>query len=330
MPEPVPAPRRALVLSDGAAGNENQALALAHALAAEADIVRLQPRWPWRAVAPRLLPAAEHAFGAPFIRHLRAPWPDLAIGCGRQAALATRLIHRASTGACRSVQILDPRIDPRHFDLVIAPRHDGLHGRNVVTTLGGLNAIDGVWLERARAAFPRFATLPAPCWTLLLGGPTRALQLDRAYWDGLVAILRPRLLQQGASLLVTSSRRTPDWLRAAARTDLADIPGMQWHGPQDGPNPYPGMLAHADAIVATPDSVNMLSEAAATDVPLWSHTPVPVRGKVGNFVAALHESGRLRLLGEPDFTVPIFPLRETARVAEEIRARWGWHQGTFE
>src|SRR5690606_32833239 len=116
------------VLSDGAAGNEKQALALAHALGFRPRVFTLATRAPWRWFAPRLLPGARHAFGVEFSNALNGPWPPLAIGCGRQAALATRCIRRESNGAVRTVQILDPRIDPAHFDLVIAPRHDGLTG----------------------------------------------------------------------------------------------------------------------------------------------------------------------------------------------------------
>lgn len=317
-------PRRALVLSDGAAGNENQALALAGALAPQADILRLDARAPWRWVAPRRWPGSTHAFGPEFAARLRAPWPDIAIGCGRQAALATRLLRETSGGACRVVQILDPRIDAAHFDLIVAPEHDGLHAVNVIAARGGLNAIDDAWLERARAAFPGLAALPAPRYALLLGGPTRALALDRAYWESLVVTLSARLRREGASLMLTSSRRTPGWLRTAARDAFADIPNHQWHGESDGLNPYAGFLAWADAVAVTPDSVNMLSEAAATRVPLWSHAPQPLRGKVGRFVAALHASGRLRFLGEPASDDPVAPLRETARVAQEIARRFGW------
>ncbi len=325
MPGP---PRRALVLSDGAAGNQNQALALAGALASEVETLGLDARAPWRWLAPHRLPGSASAFGPAFAARLRAPWPDVAIGCGRQAALATRLLREAGDGACRVVQILDPRIDPAHFDIVVAPEHDGLHAANAIATRGGLNAIDDAWLERSRAAFPELAALPAPRYALLLGGPTRALALDRAWWEGLAATLSARLRAEGASLMLTSSRRTPGWLRAAARDAFAGVPGRQWHGAADGPNPYAGFLAWADAVVATPDSVNMLSEAAATRVPLWSHAPRPLRGKVGNFVAALHASGRLRFLDEPASADPIIPLRETARVAREIRRRFGWDRET--
>lgn len=317
-------PRRALVLSDGAAGNENQALALASALTSQVETMRLESRAPWRWCAPHRLPGATHAFGTAFAARLHAPWPDVVVGCGRQAALATRLMREASAGACAAVQILDPRIDPAHFDVVVAPEHDGLRAANVITTRGGLNRIDDLWLQRARGAFPELAALPSPRYALLLGGPTRALALDRAYWESLVADLSARLHDEGASLMLTSSRRTPEGLRTLARDAFADVPNRQWHGDADGPNPYAGFLAWADALVVTPDSVNMLSEAAATRVPLWSYAPQKLRGKVGHFVAALHASGRLRFLGEPASEDAITPLRETTRVAWEISRRLGW------
>ena len=317
-------PSRVLALSDGHAGNAHQAQALAMALSSTVDTPCLRPRTPWRWFAPWRLPGATHALGAEFSRLLRAPWPELAIGCGRQAALATRLLREASKGHCRAVQILDPRIDTGHYDLVIAPAHDALRGANVIHTVGSLNAIDDAWLAQARDRFADFGRLPAPRYALLLGGPTAAARLDPAYWSALLAEIKPRLVQEGASLMLTSSRRTPEWLRQAARTAFAAVPGVQWHGTGHGPNPYPGFLAWADVIVATPDSVNLLSEAAATRAPVWTFVHQPIGGKVGRFVQALCESGRLRRLGVDTATTPIVPLRETAAVAAQIRAGLNW------
>ncbi len=324
MPEIARVPR-VLALSDGHAGNENQAMALAAALSTSVASVRLDPRAPWRWFAPRRLAGASHAFGEDFAAHLHPPWPELAIGCGRQAALATRLLRTASSGACKVVQILDPRLASRHWDFVVAPRHDALAGSNVITTLGALHPIDDTWLEAARTHFVELATLPQPRWLLLLGGPTRSFVLDRDYWQALATALRTHLADSGGSLMLSSSRRSPDWLRMAAREAFAGLPGRQWHGPQDGPNPYAGFLAHAERIVVTPDSVNLLSEAAATRVPVWTFAPTPATGKVGRFVAALHASGRIGELGASAPAASVEPLRETARVAAEIRSRLGWN-----
>lgn len=315
--------RRAWVLSDGAAGNENQARALAERLAARIETFRLETRPPWRWLAPRRLPGSMSAFGSQFAARLHAPWPDLAIGCGRQAALATRLLREASAGACRTVQILDPRIGLHHFDLVVAPRHDRLHGENLIATLGGLNPVDDPWLAQARTRFATLQALPAPRVALLLGGPTRGFALDRDDWERLVASLTRLLAGQG-SLMVSSSRRTPAWLRDAARGAFGTVPNRQWHGAEDGENPYPGFLAWADAIVVSPDSVNMLSEAAATRVPVYTFDAHRVRGKVGDFVRGLCDAGRLQELGETLDSTRIEPLRETDRVATLVASRFGW------
>ncbi|WP_198528668.1 ELM1/GtrOC1 family putative glycosyltransferase, partial [Xanthomonas arboricola] len=101
-------------VSDGRAGNARQAEALAQALhSAPVTALHLQARAPWRWAAPRLLPGAQAAFGSGFARQLQQP-PALAIGCGRQAALATRLLRARGS---QVVQLLDPRLDPRHWDL---------------------------------------------------------------------------------------------------------------------------------------------------------------------------------------------------------------------
>lgn len=307
------------VLSDGAAGNEKQALALATALGFTPRVFRLSSRAPWRWVAPRMLPGARHAFGGTFSSALDGPWPQLAIGCGRQAALATRCIRHASHGAVRTVQILDPRINPAHFDLVIAPRHDGLAGSNVVQTLGALNAINDGFLADARERFASMQALPAPRTMLLLGGPTRAWALDRDGWSAMSTALENLVRRESGSLNFVASRRTPQWLRDAARTRFAALPGRRWIDPADGDNPYDGLLAWADRLVVTPDSVNMLSEAAATTAPLFAWQPRTVRGKLSGLIAELMQRDRLRALDEEAAIWPAQPLREMPQVLERVR-----------
>jgi mitochondrial fission protein ELM1 len=312
------APGSTWVLSDGAAGNENQARALASALGATPEVFRLRTRAPWRWFAPRWVPANLHAYSI----DAAAPWPALAIGCGRQAALALRTLKRLSPST-RTVQILDPRIDPSAFDLIIAPAHDRLAGPNVIATRGAVHGVDASWLARARVEFAPLGALPGPRTSLLLGGSTGALHLDRKYWRGLAAKLGHWLTRDGGSLLVTTSRRSPDWLREAARAEFSAVPGVQWHGPDDGPNPYAGLLAWADRIVVTPDSVNLLSEACATGVPVLCHFEKPLRGKLAHFYRDLLEAGRVRPMKLDYQAWEVQPLREIEAVAARARAHLG-------
>lgn len=312
MPHP---PRTAWVISDGAAGNERQALALASALGVPARVLTLPLRAPWAWLAPRRIPGGRLALAPRDRAGFEAPWPDVAIGCGRASALLTRMLRELSRGNCYCVQILDPRIDPRHWDAVVAPRHDQLQGANVIATLGSLNPIDDAWLASGREAFPGFGALPAPRVALLVGGPRRGIEFNAA--------LSQRLLDaalgvaQGGSVLATTSRRTPPEFAARLRDALAAHPGVFWNG--TGTNPYPGLLGWADRIVVTPDSVNMLSEACAAGVPVHTATTAPLPEKIARFHAALRERG---LLTEPD-AVPtnLPPLRETRAIAAELRQR---------
>lgn len=308
-----------LALSDGRAGNARQARALAQALADAAGELVLQPRAPWRWLAPRRLPGDGGAFGPGFAAALTAP-PALAVGCGRQAALATRILGARGT---RVVQVLDPRLPTRLWDLVVAPAHDGLHGDNVITLAGSLHPVDDAWLAHGRAAFPDIATLPSPRIVVLLGGPSAHAGFGIADFEALMSATGAMAAREGGSLLVTASRRTPATVRNALRARPCPCPTLAWGDDGDGANPYAGMLAWADRIACSADSVNMLSEACATRVPVLVQRPEAVRGRPRGFIDDLLARGRIRPLGSGVEDFDARPLRETARVAAEVRARLG-------
>ena len=311
------------VITNGAAGNENQALALAHALDfKEPRVLRLRLRAPWRWLAPTgprdvrsALPTGQRSILSP-------PWPTLAIGCGRTGALATLGLKRLSGGATHVVQILDPRRHRDQFDALIVPEHDRLSADNVITCLGALNAVDDDWLARGRTLFPRFADLPSPRTAVLFGGPIRGFPFDRRYMNDLFWRLARWHERDGGSFLATGSRRTPPALAKELRTFFSNYPGIFWgNEDDDGGNPYPGLLSWADRIVVTTDSANLLSEACATGVPVVAHMPQPVPGKLGTLAKSLIATNRLRVL-EYDFTPWSYtPLRELDRVASMIKLR---------
>lgn len=306
-----------LALHDGRAGNARQALALAQVLDVDAKEWTLEPQSPWRRFAPLLLPGAARAFGSEFTPYLNTP-PRLAIGCGRQAALATRLLRQRGSQA---VQILDPRIDARHWDAVVVPEHDALRGSNVITTLGSLHPVDDDFLLRAIAGFPELALLPTPHTVLLVGGPSRHVELSDAAFAKLLIQLTTRAQAEGGSFSAIASRRTPPAWRHAIGTLPPNPPGLRWRDNHDGSNPYAGLLACADRLVCTPDSVNMLSEAAATHAPVFVWSPDAVQGRPHAFIDTLLERGRIHPFDDTlaPFRAP--PLRETTRVAELLRTR---------
>jgi mitochondrial fission protein ELM1 len=313
------------VITDGAAGNQRQALALADLLDMPVRHLQLEPCPPWSWLSPRLTLGARLALSTTQRHQFAPPWPAVAIGCGRASALYTRVLRSLSGGCTYTVQILDPRIAPSHWDAVIAPQHDGLSGANVITPLGSLNPVDKAWLLDGREADPAFEALPRPRVGVLLGGPRKGVPFDATYVERLCAELLARQRIEGGSLMILASRRTPVELVTIVRQRLVNAPGLVWSGQDDGSNPYPGVLGWADRLVVTPDSVNMLSEACAVGCPVHTLVVAPLPEKLERFHQALRSAGRLHPL-DAIAAPPAQPLRETAAIAETLRGRIAMRQ----
>jgi len=308
-------------ITDGRAGNVRQAVALATALklGVHRPLV-LVPRAPWKWAAPRWLPGMAGGYGEAFAS-LTAQPPQLVVGCGRQAAGALRELRRRGS---KVVQILDPRLGTRHWDLLVVPEHDRLRGSNVLTLLGSLNPVDDDWLAVGRAAFAGFGELPGPRTALLVGGPTPHAPWHEPDMVKVFQQLADQLRAEGGSLLATTSRRTPPALVGVLRSAFADVPHVIWGDGGDGVNPYAGLLGWADRVVVSPDSVNLLSEACGTRLPVAVALEQQAQGRMVQFQQALRARGRLQERWLDWSCVgPIEPLRETGRVAAQVREALG-------
>lgn len=312
------------VLHDGRAGHRRQALALVEALGLDHVEWSLTASGFARWHAPYLLPGSERAFGTEFGQALQDERPSLVIGCGRLAALASRCARQLGA---RAVQILDPRLSSRHWDWLVIPEHDRHRGDNIITSFGSLHPVDQPWLARARAAHPVLLALPSPRNLVLLGGPSPAVRFDRGAFEVLASKLEYLLAREGGSLMLSGSRRTPPELVAQARERWREVPGLRWFDAGDGDNPYAGMLAAAERIIVSPDSVNMISEACATAVPVYVAEPARASGRVGRYLDDLRKRGRIREQQRLLAPFDARPLIDTPRVAALLREKLGlWNE----
>ncbi|HYC04309.1 MAG TPA: mitochondrial fission ELM1 family protein [Azospirillaceae bacterium] len=253
------------VMSDGKAGMENQCLGLAEAVGAAPVVKRIALRSPWRQTTP-YLPVLLPASLAPGSDPLAAPWPDLLITSGRQAVGLALAIKRKSGGRTFCVHIQNPGVPFSWFDLVLIPRHDHKRGANVVPTRGAIHRVTKARLDDAAARFASsLAHLPRPRAAVLVGGDNGVYRLTPAITAELADRLAA-LARSGVGLMVTPSRRTGAANEAILREKLAGLPAVLWDG--TGENPYFAYLGLADAVLCTPDSVSMVSEAASTGKPV--------------------------------------------------------------
>lgn len=307
---------RVWVVTDGRAGIENQALGLAEAIARRAptEIVRkrVELRTPWSWLPASLVPAPRQALSIGSDA-LAPPWPDIWIGCGRASlpfSMGVRLWSHAHT---LTVQLQDPRMNPREFDLVIPPHHDELEGANVFPIIGACHRVTPERVAEAAQRYPQdLSALPPPTIALLIGGKSKRQDISP---ETARRISREVSALDG-SLLVTLSRRTSAKARAVFQRELRPFTRLYFDG--DGENPYFAMLGAADIILVTADSANMAVEAAATGKPVLV---VPVDGDPGKMLRlhrALYERGAARPFGGRLENWRPEPLRETDRAAAEV------------
>jgi mitochondrial fission protein ELM1 len=303
---------------DGKIGMANQVIGLAEALGLPFREKRLVIRAPWRHLAPMLWLQPLRAL-APEGDRLAPPWPEVLIACGRLATAPARAAKRASGGRIFWVQVQDPRFARDEIDLMVVPSHDPARGDNVFSTLGAVHRVTPALLaEGARRCAPLLAELPRPLVAVLLGGDNRVYRLARArlaaFADELAALARA-----GYGIAITPSRRTGEENVALLRERLAGLPHFLWDG--SGDNPYFGLLGLADAVLATADSVSMVSEAAATGKPVHIVDLEGGSEKFARFHGAMRAAGITRPFTGAIESWRYTPPADTGRAAAEIRRR---------
>ncbi len=245
---------------------ENQCLGLAEALGVTPIVKRIKLRSPWRQLSPYLRLGKRFAFSDAGDA-INPPWPDLLITTGRQSVPAALRVRNASGRRTLCVHIQDPVLDPSRFDLVVVPRHDDMTGPNVMTTRGALHRVSPAMLAAEAGKFQaQFAHLPRPWVAVLIGGTNAVYQFTPREMQPLAEQLAALARSMPASLLVTPSRRTGAANMEVLQNAIKDTPHFIW---QSGSNPYYAMLALADTIIVTCDSVNMVSEACTTGKPVY-------------------------------------------------------------
>ena len=264
MSQPMP---RALILTDGKAGHENQSRAFARALGCEFDLatvvmgkgakfmtywldfclgtLRMMP--PWKG-------AADNAFCLdPRFEELKSRGYSVVIGTGSGTFFAAKRTARRLGVKCGIV--LYPRgYDLAGFDCILAPAFDRpKKAANVIEIPANLVANDAAFYEQGVAAY-RERTSVEPEIAVIVGGPNKCSTMTpewmKAQLDAIFAL-------PGAKA-VTTSRRTPPEVEAVVDSYPWDYKLLY---SKDHFNPIPAFVQLAKRLYVTAESTGMLSEA---------------------------------------------------------------------
>ena len=220
-------------------------------------------------VLPSTLAGLDRARSSP----LEPPWPDLVIFAFRANENSARWIRARSGGRTRYCLVGRPWSPLDEFDLVVTtPQLRQPARANVLHNTLPLHRVTPRRLSDAAAEWaPRLEGLPRPYFAGLVGGSSGPYVFDRRAAARLGRHASAMARRTGGSLLVTTSARTS---RAAADALFAalDAPayGYRWSRSDDpGANPFFGFVALADAFIVTGESVSMVTEACATEQPVF-------------------------------------------------------------
>ncbi len=302
------------------AGLRSQARGLAQAVGLPFEIRKTTMKPWWRCVPLSWVPRRASTLRDASV--LEGSTPRLVISCGKHGVIPALTLKQRYGDRVFAVHIQDPNIDPKNFDLVVVPQHDRTRGSNVYLSLGALHHVTSDVLSAARSSPEaiQLAIDERPLVVVLLGGQNRYYGFSMADMDRFIAKLHRAISEKDVKLAVLKSRRTPDEVAAKFTREFGDRHYV-WDG--QTPNPYMAALALASSVIATGDSVSMITEASATGRPVFVEHLSEVRRAVRfrRFHEQFEEAGITRPFDgrfeDWSYEIP----RDTERVAQLIRER---------
>lgn len=305
---------RASIISLDLAGMKSQAYGLAERCAIEADFSPIIPRKPWHRISSHFWPfpfKAIQPFVHPLSRHI------ISVG-GTGGTIAAAL--KARDKDKKLIQIQNPRRDLKIFDLIIANHHDEITGPNVLLSRTALHRVSQQKLIDSQVEWQtQFGHFDRPMVAVLLGGTNGRFVFEKKEGERLARQLAEMIKRDNVHVMVTPSRRTSKEALQALVNILTPLGGWIWD--MEGPNPYFGLLSHADALIVTMDSVSMISEAVATSAPVFIAELPGQSRRIGLFIKDLLAIDRVRFFTGRFLTWKTERIDDTDEIAEILKEK---------
>ena len=275
------------IISDGTKGMENQSIALAKLLHCDFKIVNFRPPY-FLAKFPligKFIPKKIIK-----INLNQPPFPQFIITTGKRMAGISIFFKRVFKKKIKTIHIHNSKVPNTNFDLLLIPEHDKIMGENIINTKGALNCIDNHQIEKLFTSIPHnLKDKKKPIILVLIGGDNKRYKLKNTDYYNLGLDIINATKKINGKLIVSTSRRTSlkgvKILSSVFKKSSTEY--YLWSGL--GYNPYPSMLNLSDYIIVTSDSVNMISETANFNIPLFVAYISREKGKIKSFLNNLEK-----------------------------------------
>ena len=252
---------KGLLLTEGLHGMISQVEGLAKALDLEYFHEKIELNNFWKLIPPSLTPVKKYVFKNNIEKEF-----DIIISCGRKSVVPSIYLKKNSNKKIINIHIQNPRVSLNNFNYIIAPEHDGISGKNVISSKGALHYLTIEEIEKSRDYLQNKSNTKKDILTLILGGPTKYYNYSTQNIKSIFSNIKNLTEKNNLHLIVIPSNRTPLETVSLAKSErMKDTTIIETVDKKA----YLSALCLAKYIVVTCDSSSMISEAALTGKPVY-------------------------------------------------------------
>ena len=252
---------KALLLTEGMHGMISQAEGLAKALDLDFIHEKIELNNFWKLLPPKITPAQNFVFKNKIDQDF-----NVLISCGRKSVIPSVYLKNKYKDKIINIHIQDPKVSLNNFDFIVVPEHDGLIGKNVLTSKGAIHYLTNDELEQNESYLKSRVDNHKKIVTLIIGGPNKYYSYDDKIIDKVFVKIENNFIKKNYQAIIIPSMRTPKNIIEKAQNYFDK---NQIVIPDVDKKAYLSSLKLADHIVVTCDSTSMISEAAITGKPIY-------------------------------------------------------------
>tara|TARA_B100001057_G_scaffold205555_1_gene206248 strand:+ start:564 stop:1514 length:951 start_codon:yes stop_codon:yes gene_type:complete len=251
---------KGILLTEGMHGMISQVEGLARALDIDFIHEKIELSSFWRFIPPKLTPVQNFVFKNKIEKNF-----NIVISCGRKSVIPSIYLKKKFKNKIINIHIQDPKVSLKNFDFIVAPEHDEISGKNVLTTKGAIHYLRNDDLEE-NANYLKPKIIKEKKVAFIVGGPNKYYNYNENFIDQIFYKIDNNFIKQGYQLIFIPSMRTPKKIIEKAQNYFSSneiiIDNIDKRA-------YLSALKLADYIVVTCDSTSMISEAAMTGKPIY-------------------------------------------------------------
>ena len=300
-------------------GMISQVEGLAKALNLDYEHQTIKLKTFWNYIPPKFTPITENILNENFICNAK-----VIISCGRKSVIPSIALKKKFGKEILNIHIQDPKVKLSNFDFIVAPEHDGLSGKNVLTSKGAIHYLTNEELDGNENYLKSRINNQKKIVTLIIGGPTKHYDYNETTIESIFLKIKQNFLKKNYQLIVVPSMRTPQHIIDKAKNyfneDQVVIPNVDKKA-------YLCSLKKADHIIVTCDSTSMISEAAITGKPIYVAQMPAIKNneRFKSFFNLFVSLNIIKELGTQVENWTYIKLDETKKIADQIREKIKLH-----